>query len=81
MGLPPARRFPAGGGFGSEGDLNLQMPEYGRAVQCNATYSWPLFGGGVEDGLARPQSVMGTGGDVFCGLAGVGGVRRGRGMG
>ena len=38
LGLPPARRCPAGGGLGGDEDLHIHMPECGHAVHCNMTY-------------------------------------------
>ena len=39
LGISPTRRCLAGGRDGYNGDVNLQTPEYGRTVYCDATNS------------------------------------------
>ena len=43
-----------GSRLGGDGDLHLQAPEYGRTINCDATYPGTLPGDGAESRIAGP---------------------------
>ena len=50
-----------GGSIGVDGDLYLQVPEYGLAIHCYTTYSGPLPVGIYFLGLRYSSKVQGGG--------------------
>ena len=61
LGIPPVGGGYLGGRFGSDGDLYLQVPEYGLAIHCYTTYSGPLPVGIYFLGLRYSSKVQGGG--------------------
>ena len=66
MGLPTIGGGYSGSRVGIDGDLYLQVIEYGSTIHCNAAYTGNLTGGGAEAELTGYQEVVGSGGNVIC---------------
>ena len=58
MGLHLGGGGERGGGVQANGDLHLELAEYGRAVYCDVTNSGPVQGGGEESGVTGRYVVV-----------------------
>ena len=79
--LPPVEGGYVGVWVGRDGDLHIQVQEYGRAIYFDATYSGPMSGGVAEAGIAGFQEVVVAGGNGIRRPMGGGRLGKGKGRG